>query len=106
MLKLLFSCLPSKILQNICNACAHQLFKRKYWRKVISSHPEFFILPQFTVIVCKTERWEWKVKDNLENELCHGISPTESMAILDGHLWIELLESDKKCSNSTNSAEI
>lgn len=94
--------LPTKTLQNIINICAHQLFKRKYWRKITSSHPELSIPPKFMVIVCKTEKWEWKVKDEFNNELCHGISPTEQMAILDSHLWIELLEGDKKCSKSKN----
>lgn len=104
MLKLLLNKLPTNFLQNIINICAHQLFKRKYWKKVTSTHPELFVPLDFTLIVCKIEKWEWKVKDSSDNELCHGISPTEQMAVLDGHLWIELLESDKKCS--TNSAEI
>lgn len=106
MLKFALSCLPSKTIQNICNVCAHQLFKRKYWRTVNSNHTELQCPEGVKIEVCKIEKWEWKVKDRLENELCHGISPTESMAILDGHLWIELLENDKKCSNITNSAEI
>jgi hypothetical protein len=104
MLKTLLSSLPAKTLQNIVNICAHQLFKRKYWREVTSPHPEIFIPKGFSIIICKIEKWEWKVKDDFDNELCHGISPTEHMAILDGHLWIELLESDKKCSNSTSSS--
>lgn len=99
MLKTLFSSLPTKLLQNIINICAQILFKRKYWRQITSTHPELFIPQGFTIIVSKTAKWEWKVKDEFNNELCHGISPTEHMAILDGHLWIELLENDKKCSN-------
>lgn len=99
MFKTLFGLLSTKFLQNIINICAQILFKRKYWKQVTSTHPELFIPQEFTIIVSKTERWEWKVKDKFDNQLCHGISPTEHMAILDGHLWIELLENDKKCSN-------
>jgi hypothetical protein len=104
MLRILFGLLPTKTLQNIINICAQILFKRKYWRQITSTHPELFIPQGFAIIISKTEKWEWKVKNN-GNELCHGISPTEHLAILDGHLWIELVESEKKC-NSTNSAEI
>lgn len=100
MLKTLLSLLSTKTLQNIINICAHQLFKRKYWREITSPHPELFIPQGFTIIISKTEKWEWKVKDKFENELCHGISPTKHMAFLDGHLWIELFESDKKCEST------
>jgi|GEM_PF-4041430 len=100
MLKNLFGLLSTKILQNIINICAQILFRRKYWRQITLTHPEFFIPQGFTIIVSKTEKWEWKVRDEFDNQLCHGISPTEHMAILDGHLWIELVESDKKCSSN------
>lgn len=106
MLKTLLNRLPTKYLQNIVNICAQQLFKRKYWRQVSSPYPELFIPQESTIIVCKTERWEWKVKDKFENELCHGISPTEHLAVLDGHRWIELLEKDEKCNSTSNNAEI
>jgi hypothetical protein len=102
MLKALLGSLPTKTLQNIINICAHQLLKRKYWREITSPHPELFIPQGFAIIISKTEKWEWKVKDDFGNELSHGISPTEHMAILDGHLWIELLENDK-CNNNTQT---
>lgn len=99
MLKTLFGSLSTKTLQSIINICAQILFKRKYWKQITSTHPELFVPQEFIIIVSKVERWEWKVRDEFGNELCHGVSPTEYMAILDGHLWIELLESNKKCSN-------
>lgn len=89
--RFLLNRLPTKILQNIINICAHQLFKRKYWKQIISPHPGLSIPQGYSIIVCKAEKWEWKVKDEFGNELSHGISPSEHMAILDGHLWIELI---------------
>lgn len=99
MLKVALNCLPSKTLQNICNACAHLLFKRRYWRKANSNHPELQCPEGVTILVCKTEKWEWKVLDAKDTELCRGVSPTENMALLDGYLWTELLED--KCNTKT-----
>ena len=95
MLKFLLGRLPSGVLQNICNICAHQLFKRKYWQKVVSSHPELKIPEGVTIEIAKLEKWEWKVFDRERNELCHGVSPTPQLATLDAHMWVELLESEK-----------
>lgn len=103
MLKNLLSVLTTRQIQNICNTCAHILFKRKYWYPASSNHPELQIPQGFSIVIAKIEKWEWKVYDEAGNELSHGVSPTPQLATLDGHLWIELLEIDKCNTPQTNT---
>lgn len=102
MLRFLLGMLPSGVLQNICNICAHQLFKRRYWRNVNSSHPELQCPKGVQILACKIEKWEWKVLDANGNELCHGVSPTAQLATLDGHMWVELLGKESCNTKSKN----